>query len=105
MADEGEARRQRRRRRAPDPAYYRGSRRAWSPATFASASEVDRDLEREIDAIATLLGERGPMSPTELRRQLESRFWGPGRFRRALAIAERRGRVARLGRRLYGPSG
>jgi hypothetical protein len=65
----------------------------------------DRDIDREVEEIVRLLREQGPMGPTALRRGVEARFWGPGRFGRALRIAERRGRIERAGRRLYQAAG
>jgi hypothetical protein len=40
------------------------------------------------------------MNRRELRRTVESRFWGPGRFTNALWLARRRGLVKREGNRL-----
>jgi hypothetical protein len=88
-----------RRRRAPDPGYSRGPRHAWSPATQASSGGADLDLELEIEKLVQALREHGPRSAHELARDVGARFWGPGRFRRALGIARRRGRIDRRGRR------
>ena len=49
-------------------------------------------LDREIDTIATLLDEHGPLSRDEIARRLGTRRWGPGRFRYAIAEAESEGR-------------
>ena len=44
----------------------------------------------------------GPARRThEIRRELETRFWGPGRLRGALVEARRRGLVRRIGRRTF----
>jgi hypothetical protein len=66
-----------------------------------SSPRDDVDLDREIDAIVQLLEDKDPLGPTEIRRELETRFWGPGRLRGALAEARRRGLVRRAGRRKY----
>jgi hypothetical protein len=58
----------------------------------------DTELDREVDAIVKLLKERGALRPAQIRDQLETRFWGPGRLRAALAEARRRGLVRRTGR-------
>jgi hypothetical protein len=39
--------------------------------------------------------------PDGVRRELETKLWGPGRLRAALAEARRRGLVRRIGRRRY----
>jgi hypothetical protein len=61
----------------------------------------DTDLDREIDAIVKLLKDRGPLPSPQIRRELETKFWGPGRLRAALVEARRRGLVRRTGRRSY----
>jgi len=58
----------------------------------------DTDLDREIEAIVKLLKEQGALRPPQIRDQLETKFWGPGRLRAALAEARRRGLVRRTGR-------
>ena len=40
------------------------------------------------------------MRRRDLRRAVESRYWGPGRFGNALWLAQRRGLVTRTGGRL-----
>ncbi len=39
--------------------------------------------DREIEAIVKLLREKGPLGAPTIRRELETRFWGPGRLRAA----------------------
>jgi hypothetical protein len=63
----------------------------------------DRYIDREIDAIERAATE-GPMSREELARAVNARIWGPGRFRRALRLAQsehRLTRVTRVGRDTY----
>jgi hypothetical protein len=67
----------------------------------SSSPREDTDLEREIDAIVKLLKDKGPLPSPEIRRELETRFWGPGRLRQALVEARRRGLVRRSGRRSF----
>jgi hypothetical protein len=89
------------RRRAPDPeARPRSQRYGWAPATLSSELGEDRDIEREVGELVAALREQGPMSRKVLRRAVESRFWGPGRFANALWLAQRRGLVRRTGNRL-----
>jgi hypothetical protein len=45
-----------------------------------------------------LLAEKGPLRPPQIRDELETKFWGPGRLRAALLEARRRGLVQRKGR-------
>jgi len=59
---------------------------------------------REIDAIAALLDERGPMRVPELARAVGARRWGPGRFREALREALREQRIVRVSRNTVGPA-
>jgi hypothetical protein len=58
------------------------------------------DIEREVRELVAALREHGPMTRRELRRAVEARFWGPGRFTSALWLAQRRGLVDRSGGRL-----
>jgi len=76
-------------------------RSVWAPQMVTSSPRDDLDLDREIDAIVQLLREKGPLGPTEIRRELETKLWGPGRLHAALAEARRRGLVRRIGRRRY----
>lgn len=89
------------RRRPPDPeAKPRGRRYGWAPATVSSELDEDRDIEREVGELVSALKEHGPMRRRDLRRAVESRYWGPGRFGNALWLAQRRGLVTRTGGRL-----
>jgi hypothetical protein len=60
----------------------------------------DIDIEREVGELTSALRDKGPMSRGDLRRAVESRFWGPGRFANALWLARRRGLIKRVGSRL-----
>ena len=48
--------------------------------------------------------EHGELSRRELGRVVGCRYWGPGRFGRALRVAVRDGRIRRLRRGMYGPA-
>jgi DNA glycosylase AlkZ-like len=73
-------------------------RSVWAPAMVSSGPWDDTDLDSEVDAIVALLKEKGALRPPQIRDQLETKFWGPGRLRAALAEARRRGLVRRSGR-------
>jgi hypothetical protein len=62
-------------------------------------------LDREIDSIAAVVEEHGPLQREEIARRVGARRWGPGRFRNALYEAESEGRVRRISRTIYGPPG
>lgn len=94
------------RRRQPDPeARPRGQRSAWAPFSVASPESENRDIDRELTEIVGALREHGPMNRRDLRRAVEARFWGPGRFGDALWLARRRGLVRREGNRLSAADG
>jgi len=60
-------------------------------------------LDREIDAIAAVVDQDGPLQREEIARRVGARRWGPGRFRNALSEAEVEGRIRRISRSIYGP--
>jgi hypothetical protein len=78
----------------------RPPRAGWAPATVSSVRAEDRDVEQEVDAIVAVLRDQGPMSARRLRLAVDSRLWGPGRFRSALNLARRRGLIRREGGKL-----
>ena len=51
----------------------------------------DPDLDREIEIIGRTLQEHGPLRRGALADEVGARFWGPGRFRRALRFATEEG--------------
>ena len=60
-------------------------------------------LDREIDAIAEVVEQQGPLQREQIAQRVGARRWGPGRFRNALSEAESEGRVRRISRTTYGP--
>ena len=80
-------------------------RSVWAPSMVSSSPREDTDLENEVEAIVKLLKDRGPLPSPQIRRELETRFWGPGRLRAALVEARHRGLVRRVGRRTYEAAG
>jgi hypothetical protein len=75
-----------------------GTASRWAPAS-------EDDLDREIDVIARALDERGATGREELARAVGARYWGPGRFGRALREAVEEGRARRVSRDTYAPAG
>jgi hypothetical protein len=75
------------------------TRRVWSPRPLAvSAPAEDARGEREAAAIIDVLRREGPLPARELRRRVEARLWGPGRFGPALRAARQSGQIRRDGR-------
>jgi hypothetical protein len=81
----------------------------WSPfLSSSSRPDADEDthyLEREIDMLERAVREKGELPRRELGRLVGCRYWGPGRFGRALRAGVRQGRLARPRRGVYGPPG
>jgi hypothetical protein len=77
--------------------FGRGTSHGWAPAASYSTT-IDADVRDEVAAIETALRENGPMRRDELKRQVNSRRWGPGCFAKALSEAADAGVVTRAGR-------
>jgi MFS family permease len=77
--------------------------RAASTDSAEGAAEPDPALEEEVEILVRALAEDGPTDRSGLSRRVRARFWGPGRFRRAVRVAVERGRVRRAGRSLTVP--
>ena len=67
-------------------------------AYFPAYPEVDRDLDREIEAIVASLEDDGPADDRALRARVNAQQWGPGRFKRAEKQAIDRGQITRHGK-------
>jgi MFS family permease len=95
-----------RRRYRPGP----GSGAAFgSPGMLGSSSrwssdDSGEDLDHEIEIINRALQDRGPVSRDELYTLVAGRYWGPGRFRRALREAVEEGTVKRVSRNQFAPA-
>jgi hypothetical protein len=76
------------------------SRRIWAPRPSMTRAP-DPDLDAEADALVRVLREQGPLDAASLRRQAESRYWGPGVFAAALGHARAQGRIRRTRFRTY----
>ena len=78
----------------------------WSPFLSSSSRGEDDDayyLAREIDMLERAVRDKGQVGRRELGRLVACRYWGPGRFGRALRVAVREGRLAHPRRGVYGP--
>jgi hypothetical protein len=74
---------------------------AGTPSRYAEAD--DRALDREVDLIDRALADEPQLSIDELFFVVGAHDWGPGRFRAALRLAVREGRVAPTRRHAVGP--
>jgi hypothetical protein len=96
------------RARSPrSPAAYRErGPRSWSPLQQGSTSEPDEDrywLEREISLLERALSDKGEMRRGDLGDLIGCKYWGPGRFARALKEGVSQGRISHPGLGRYGP--
>jgi MFS family permease len=96
-APRDEVRRDERFSRVPGRGY------GWSAQPQSSLHpRVDTDIDREIGEIVGALKEAdGPLARRDLAQRTRSRYWGAGRFSRALGTAMARGEVRRTGRGRY----
>jgi hypothetical protein len=84
--------------------FGRGSSHGWSPSASYS-STIDDDVRDEVAALELALRESGPTPREELKRQVNSRRWGPGCFAKALNQAQEAGIVTRVGRGTFALAG
>jgi MFS family permease len=84
--------------------FGRGSSHGWSPSASYS-STIDDDVRDEVAAIELALRESGPTPREQLKRQVNSRRWGPGCFAKALSQAQEAGIVTRVGRGTFALAG
>jgi MFS family permease len=99
-ADEGgrdEVRRDDRFKRVPGRGY------GWSAQPQSSLHpRVDTDIDREVgEIVGALSAADGPIARRDLAERTRARYWGAGRFSRALGTAMARGEVRRTGRDRY----
>ncbi|HEX6541884.1 MAG TPA: hypothetical protein VF040_09035 [Ktedonobacterales bacterium] len=73
----------------------------WSPMPQASAPTEDTIIEDEAKQITRALMDQGQMSRHDLHHTLGTRYWGPGRFARALRYALEHGMLRKVGRDHY----
>ncbi|MEA2316747.1 MAG: hypothetical protein QOD44_936, partial [Solirubrobacteraceae bacterium] len=81
---------------------------SYSPVQQSSSHVPDEDVDEEVDALVAAVESAGPegIDRRALGERVNCRLWGPGRFRHALAEAQRRGaiRPATRGRYVAGQS-
>lgn len=94
----------RRFRPGPGSEFYSPAMVGTAGTTSRFAAMADEDLDREVEAIAVVVAERGPIGVQELRGGLGADGWGPGRFRMALRAAVDEGRATPLGSERFGRS-
>jgi MFS family permease len=82
----------------------------YSPGMVGTAGTASRsaamsavELDREIEALAAAVRERGELAQDELARLVGAQGWGPGRYRVAVLAAVAEGRMTRIARHVYGP--
>lgn len=78
----------------------------WSPFLSSSSSDAtasDEALAREIDMLERAVREQGVLRRRVLGNLVGCRYWGPGRYGRALREGVRQGRLSRPRRGYYGP--
>ena len=93
----------RRLRLGPGSAFCSPGQIGTAGTTSRWAAASDEAMDREIAAVGKALDGLGPTRRGALAGYAGGRFWGPGRFRRALRQAVAEGRVERLSRDSYGP--
>ena len=79
---------------------------SWSPFLSSSSSDIeenDRYLTREVEMLERAVADQGELQRRELGRVVGCKYWGPGRFSRALKVAVKQGRLAHPRRGMYGP--
>jgi hypothetical protein len=62
-------------------------------------------LDREIGMLERALAEHGDVRRSELAKLVGARYWGPGRYGRALRKGADEGRIRHISRGMYGPIG
>lgn len=78
----------------------------WSPFLASSTRDIedsDLHLVKEVEMLERAVREQGVLSRRELGRLVGRRYWGPGRYGRALRTAVRDGRIRRMRAGMYGP--
>jgi len=79
----------------------------WSPFLSSSAGDPDENdyyLNRELDMLERAVADKGELPRRELGQLVGCRYWGPGRFGRALRAGVQQGRLSRPRRGVYGPA-
>jgi len=70
---------------------------SWAPRPqLSNYPRSNPYLAREVDAVVSVLAERGPQTAVSLSRLASARTWGPGRFRAAMRSGLASGRIRRM---------
>jgi MFS family permease len=93
----------RRLRPGPGNIFYSPGMLGTAGTSSHHAAVSDRELDRELEAIAGVLDRHRPTERSELAQRVNARDWGPWRFRAALHEAVEEGRAERLPHNCYGP--
>jgi len=78
----------------------------WSPILSSSGTDPEENdyyLNRELDMLERAVQDQGELRRRELGRLVGCKYWGPGRFSRALRAGVKQGRISRPRRGVYGP--
>jgi hypothetical protein len=104
-ADEanGNGHRLRRFRPGPGSSFYSPGMVGTTGTASRVAAQAREDLDREIGIIAEALRQNGPLERDELKRLVGGRYWGPGRFRKALKAAVDEARATRQSGTVFAP--
>src|SRR5438105_1491105 len=81
--------------------------RSWSPLQPGSCYDPEEDsywLEREVTLLERALQDKGEMRRRDLGELVGCKYWGPGRFARALKAAVDQNRIKHAGVGRYGPA-
>jgi MFS family permease len=108
-AEEAEEREETPAAEAPAPSRWERWRPGPAGGAFPPFADPPRSVDprwiaNEIEIIERALDEHGEMSRRDLGHRIGARYWGPGRFRSALRVAQRQGAVRRVGRDRYAPA-
>ncbi len=79
----------------------------WSPFLSSSSSDPEENdyyLNRELEMLERAVHDKGELPRRELGRLVGCKYWGPGRFGRALRAGVQQGRLSRPRRGVYGPA-
>ena len=68
---------------------------------YSSRAAGDTEIEREVEAVVRALSSDGPRTRSELAQLTGARYWGPGRFTRAVRAAMVEGRIRRTSASRY----
>jgi|SRR5579859_1070688 len=75
----------------------------WSQEMEASSDRQDLNVDKEVEQIGRAVASTGVVTRDRLYALVGARFWGPGRFRRAMRMAKARGRIRRVRHHMYAP--